>query len=206
MSQAASIRPFEGSRPPLVLKSGQPCAERSRMAEFPAPSKHARMLQATGNGLQEGEHVFTAVSFHRNRVLACNGFAVAGRFVANAVRKTMDHSPRAAPLMASRVGQYPDGLLAITNLHLLLYLRRGLFGGYRAQEAFWVTELRSITPAKARLAHPIAIAFADGSTCELDVVTAQARTHLFEVLDALSATGSDDRRRRSTAQAPSSMQ
>jgi hypothetical protein len=42
------------------------------MAELPAPSKHARKLQATGNGLQGGEHVFTAIRFHRNRALEFN--------------------------------------------------------------------------------------------------------------------------------------
>ena len=88
--------------------------------------------------------------------------------------------------MASRVGRYGDGLLAITNLHLLLYRRRGL--GYRPQEAFWATDVHSIAPAKGQSARPIEIVFADGSRCELDADTARERDHLFEMLDALRAT------------------
>jgi hypothetical protein len=157
------------------------------MAEFPAPSNHARKLQATGNGLQSGEHVFTAIRFHRNRILEYNGITVAARFVAGAVRKTNDRSPYAAPPLAARVGQYRDGLLAITNFHLLLYLRNGLFVSYRPEVSFWPAEVRSITPVDARFAHPVSIEFADGSSCELDADTARSRHHLFEVLDALRA-------------------
>ena len=157
------------------------------MAEFPAPSAHARMLQASGNGLQRGEHVFTAIRFHRNRLADYGTFTVAARFCGSAVHKTADPSPHAAPPMASRVGQYRDGLLAITNLHLLLYRRRGLASGYNPAEAFGVTEVRSITPAKSHFVHPIALVFVDGSSCQLDTNTARERRHLFEVLAALRA-------------------
>jgi hypothetical protein len=161
------------------------------MAELPAPSKHARKLQATGNGLQAGEHVFTAIRFHRNRAADFNSFRVAACFVSAAVRKTDDRSPHAAPPLASRVGRYQDGLLAVTNFHLLLYLRSGLIFGYRPQASFWPAEVRSFTPVNARFAYPVSIVFADGSSCELDADTVRSRTHLFEVLDALRSIGTD---------------
>ncbi|MEO8692756.1 MAG: hypothetical protein ABI658_04515 [Acidimicrobiales bacterium] len=156
------------------------------MAELPAPSKHARKLQATGNGLQGGEHIFTAIRFHRNRTLEFNSITVAARFVGAAVRKEA-RSPYAAPPLASKVGRYRDGLLAVTNFHLLLYLRSGLLFGYRPEVSFWPAEVRSIIPIDARFAHPVLIVFADGSSCELDADTARSRHHLFEVLDALRA-------------------
>ena len=156
------------------------------MAEFPAPSRHARKLQASGIGLQVGEHVFTAIKFHHNRPADYNTIVMAARFVGNALRKSPDRSPHATPPMASRVGRCGNGLLAITDLHLLLYRRRGF--GYRPDEAFWAAEVGSITPAKVHLARALEIVFADGSRCELDAETARARKHLFEVLDALRAT------------------
>ncbi|MEO5840761.1 MAG: hypothetical protein ABIQ73_17315 [Acidimicrobiales bacterium] len=155
------------------------------MAELPAPSKHARRLQATGNGLQGGEHVFTAIRFHRNRLIDFNPISVGARFVSAAVKKSEDRSPYAAPPLAARIGQYRDGLLAITNFHLLLYQRNGLLFGYRPEVSFWPAEVRSITAVEARFAHPVSIVFADGSSCELDADTARSRHHLFEVLDAL---------------------
>lgn len=155
------------------------------MAELPAPSKHARKLQATGSGLQAGEHVFTAIRFHRNRAVDFNSLTVAARFVSSAVSKSADHSPYATPPLASRVGRYRDGLLAITNFHLVLYLRSGLVFGYKPVASFWAAEVRSIAPVSRRFTHPIAIVFADDSSCELDAVDVGSRNHLFEVLDAL---------------------
>jgi hypothetical protein len=155
------------------------------MAELPAPSKHARNLQATGNGLHAGEHVFTAIRFRRNRAVDFNSLTVAARFVSAAVRKSEYHSPYSAPPLASRVGRYRDGLLAITNFHLLLYLRSGLVFGYKPIASFWAAEVRSITPVSGRFAHPVSIVFADDSSCELDAVDADSRDHLFEVLYAL---------------------
>ena len=92
---------------------------------------------------------------------------------------------RLTPPLAARIGQYRDGLLAITNFHLLLYQRSGLLFGYRPEVSFWPAEVRSITAVEARFAHPVSIVFADGSSCELDADTARSRHHLFEVLDAL---------------------
>ena len=87
------------------------------MAEFPAPSAHARMLQASGNGLQRDEHVFTAIRFHRNRIADYGTFTVAARLFGKAAHHGAGGSPHTAPLMATRVGQYRDGLLAITDRH-----------------------------------------------------------------------------------------
>ena len=157
------------------------------MAEFPAPSAHARMLQASGNGLQRGEHIFTAIRFQRNRITAYGTFTMARGLFANAARPADGGSPHIAPLMASRVGQYRDGLLAITDLHFLLYIRRGLLSGYKPTEAFAVAEVRSITPVRSRFKRPIALVFVDGSRCELDAGSGRERDHLFEVLAALRA-------------------
>jgi len=171
------------------LKSLGGFADIKCMDRLPELNRIGRKLQETRVGLESTEQVLAAIKF--DNAVVVGGLLTTAAWALEAAATAMERAVH-GPSLASRVGRYRDGVLALTNQRLLFYTRRSLHKpgtfAYKPAVAFASADVQAISKGKGRISNPIEIRFSDGSRYELDADNGRARNHLLEVIDALQAS------------------